>query len=127
MKPEGLLLNRRIVPTQMHANIMTTYLEPLIQRRTPLEYFSVTRSNHLSNATKNRAMKFLFFSRCEGRSRSVQRAGVSDKAINAERITEMAMVMANCWYNLPTIPGIKPTGTNTAARIRAMATTGDRK
>ena len=32
--------------------------------------------------------------------------------------------MANCWYNLPTIPGINPTGTNTAARIRAIATTG---
>jgi hypothetical protein len=51
-------------------------------------------------------------------------AGVNDKATKAEIITDTAMVMANCWYNLPTMPGIKPTGTNTAARIKAMAITG---
>ena len=49
---------------------------------------------------------------------------LSDKAINAESNTEMAMVIANCWYNLPTMPGINPTGTNTAANINAMAITG---
>ena len=36
----------------------------------------------------------------------------------------MAIVIANCWYNLPTIPGKKPAGTNTAAKTRAIATTG---
>ena len=51
-------------------------------------------------------------------------AGVSDKATKAEIITDTAIVIANCWYNLPTIPGIKPTGTNTAANIKAMAITG---
>ena len=45
-------------------------------------------------------------------------AGVNDNAINAEIITEMAMVIANCWYKRPTIPGIKPTGTNTAAKYQ---------
>lgn len=44
--------------------------------------------------------------------------------IKAERITDMAIVMANCWYKRPTMPGIKPTGTKTAAKISAMATTG---
>ena len=44
--------------------------------------------------------------------------------MNAESITEIAMVIANCWYSLPTIPGMNPTGTNTAARMSAMATTG---
>jgi len=52
----------------------------------------------------------------------VHSAGVSESAIKAEIITEMAIVMANCWYSLPTMPGINPTGTNTAARISAMAT-----
>ena len=60
----------------------------------------------------------------EGFNKSVHKAGVRDKAIKADINTEMAMVMANCWYNLPTIPGIKPTGTNTAANINAIAITG---
>ncbi|MNV38969.1 hypothetical protein D3C71_1305330 [compost metagenome] len=51
-------------------------------------------------------------------------AGVNESAINADNITDTAIVMANCWYNLPTIPGIKPTGTNTAAKINAIAITG---
>src|SRR5207247_9310677 len=38
-------------------------------------------------------------------------------------ITEMAIVMANCWYKRPVIPGINAVGTNTAARLRAMAMT----
>ncbi|MNN75291.1 hypothetical protein D3C81_1915840 [compost metagenome] len=52
------------------------------------------------------------------------KAGVKDKAINADSITDTAMVMENCWYNCPTIPGINPTGTNTAERIKAIAITG---
>ncbi len=49
---------------------------------------------------------------------------VNDKAIKADIITDIAMVMANCWYNRPTMPGINPTGTNTAANIKAIAITG---
>ena len=41
---------------------------------------------------------------------------LSESAIKAEIITDMAMVMANCWYSRPTMPGINPTGTNTAAK-----------
>ena len=33
---------------------------------------------------------------CEGRRRSEHSAGVSDKATKAERITEIAIVIANC-------------------------------
>ncbi len=55
---------------------------------------------------------------------SVHNAGVSDKATKAEITTDTAIVMANCWYSLPTMPGTNPTGTNTATRIKAMAMTG---
>src|SRR3546814_683877 len=51
-------------------------------------------------------------------------AGVSVRAMNADKSTETAMVMANCWYSNPTMPGMKPTGMNTAARMSAMAITG---
>ncbi len=70
------------------------------------------------------ADSFFTVSSLEGFSIIEHNAGVSDKATNAEMITDTAMVMANCWYSRPTIPGIKPTGTNTAARINAMAITG---
>jgi len=40
----------------------------------------------------------------DGFKRSEQRAGVKDKAMKAERTTEMAMVMANCWYNVLLFP-----------------------
>ncbi len=65
-----------------------------------------------------------FFDLSVGFNNNVQSAGVNDNAINADIITDIAMVMANCWYKRPTIPGIKPTGTNTAASINAMAITG---
>src|SRR5256885_9132331 len=52
-------------------------------------------------------------------SKSRHSAGERDKATNAEIKTETAMVMANCWYNLPTMPGINPTGIKTEARIKA--------
>ena len=59
-----------------------------------------------------------------GRNNNADRAGLNDNALKAEMITEMAIVMANCWYKRPVIPGINAVGTNTAARIRAMAMTG---
>ena len=59
-----------------------------------------------------------------GLNNSEQRAGVNDKATKDDINTDMAIVIANCWYKRPTMPGIKPTGTNTAASISAIATTG---
>src|SRR5262245_48463643 len=53
-----------------------------------------------------------------------QSAGLNDKALNAEMITEIAMVTANCWYSRPVMPGMKAVGMNTADRINAMAITG---
>src|SRR5471030_3132681 len=47
--PDGLLLNRRKVPTQIQTKITTTYLAPLILCLTPLVYLPVTLSNHLLN------------------------------------------------------------------------------
>src|SRR5271169_5623566 len=101
-----------------------TYRDDLILRRTPSEYRFVRFSNQeLNRWNKNPVHRdgvVLFV----GLRRRLHSDGVSDKAINAERTTEIAIVMANCWYNRPTMPGIKPTGTNTAARINAIATTG---
>ena len=54
------------------------------------------------------------------------RAGLRVSALNAEMITDTAMVTANCWYIRPVIPGMNAVGTKTATRIRAMATTGPR-
>src|ERR1700684_3929285 len=100
------------------------YLAPLMLRLTPSVYFAVTRSNHALNLVNHPVSPLFFFDSSVGFKSRVQRAGVNDNAINAEMITDIAMVMANCWYNRPTIPGINPTGTNTAARMSAMATTG---
>src|ERR1700761_3228506 len=93
-------------------------------RRTPSVYFAVTLSNHSLNLVNHLVRPLFFLLSSVGFNSNVQSAGVSDSAIKADIITEMAMVMANCWYSLPTMPGINPTGTNTAARISAMATTG---
>ena len=38
--------------------------------------------------------------------------------------TDTAIVTANCWYMRPVMPGMNAVGTNTAARMSAMATTG---
>ena len=65
-----------------------------------------------------------FCVRCAGFSRMAVSAGVNVSVRNADNNTEKAMVSANCWYKRPLTPGIKATGTNTAARIRAIAITG---
>src|SRR3984885_8335305 len=93
-------------------------------RLTPSVYFAVTRSNQSLNLVNHPVSPLCFFDSSVGFKSKVQRAGVNDNAINAEIITDMAIVMANCWYKRPTIPGIKPTGTNTAARMSAIAITG---
>src|SRR3984957_1176333 len=59
-----------------------------------------------------------------GFSNSAASAGLSVSALNADKITEIAMVTANCWYNRPVIPGINAVGTNTADSTSAMPTTG---
>ena len=91
---------------------------------TPMVYLAVTRSNQALNLLKYLVRPFALSLVSVGFNSKLHNAGVNDKAINADIITDMAMVMANCWYNLPTIPGIKPTGTNTAANISAIAITG---
>src|SRR5208283_5603244 len=103
---------------------MTTYLDLLMLRLTPSEYLSVSFSNQLLKPANNRPAPRRVASFCDGLRRRLQRAGVKDKAIKAESKTEIAIVMANCWYKRPTMPGMNPTGTNTAARISAIATTG---
>src|SRR6185295_15365447 len=50
--------------------------------------------------------------------------GLNVRALKAERLTEIAMVTANCWYRRPVMPGMKAVGTNTAASTSAMPTTG---
>ena len=81
----------------MHMSRMTTYLDALMLRCTPSEYFSVTLSNQALNREKNRPAQPDELSVFDGFNRSVQRAGVSDRAMNAESITEIAIVIANCW------------------------------
>ncbi len=59
-----------------------------------------------------------------GRSSSAESAGDSERALNAEISTEMAMVSANCRLSRPWMPPRKATGRKTEERIRAIATTG---
>ena len=66
-------------------------------RFTPLVYFSVSLSNHSLNFTKSLFIPFISLVGGVGLSSKVHSAGVSDKAMNAEMITDMAMVIANCW------------------------------
>src|ERR1700756_4333969 len=100
------------------------YLAYCIHFFTPAVYLAVTLSNQSLNLLNHLVRPFAFSPLGVGLSSKVHSAGVNDKAINAEIITDIAMVIANCWYNRPTMPGMKPTGTNTAARINAIATTG---
>src|SRR5215468_10454140 len=59
-----------------------------------------------------------------GRSNSAESAGLSERALNAEKITEIAIVRANCWYKRPVIPGRNAVEMNTAERTSAMPITG---
>src|ERR1700744_3174182 len=103
--------------------MITTNFAYFIQNLPPFAYFTVTLSNQPLNQLNILSIQ-LAFSWCEGLNNNVQSAGVNDNATKADMITDMAMVMANCWYKRPTIPGIKPTGTNTEARMSAIAITG---
>src|ERR1700693_6022368 len=87
-----------------------------------LTYRFVALSNIRLNPAKTRCRKPVDSRR--GFKSKEQSAGLSDRALKAEIITETAIVTANCWYRRPVIPGIKAVGTKTAARIRAIATTG---
>jgi len=44
-------------------------------------------------------------------------AGLNVNALNAENSTDIAIVIANCWYSRPVIPPVNATGINTAAEI----------
>src|ERR1700712_831737 len=109
---------------QTQSSRITIYRAPFILRRTPSVYFTVTLSNQLLNLVNHLVSPLFFLLSSVGFSNMVHSAGVSESAMKADMITEMAIVMANCWYSLPTMPGMNPTGTNTAARMSAMATTG---
>src|ERR1700722_18191070 len=93
-----------------------------ISVRLTLMYPSVARPKTRLNQSKNfasaPALAFL------GRSSTAARAGLKLSALNAEMITEIAMVTANCWYNRPVMPGMKAVGMNTAESTRAMPMTG---
>ena len=84
------------VPTPMHISMMITYFAQPILRFTPLVYLSVTRPNQLLNLKKNLLRPFFSFLSSVGFSNSVHNAGVSDKAMNADSITDIAIVIANC-------------------------------
>src|ERR1700743_3113153 len=108
----------------MQINNITIYFAPAILFLTPLVYLAVTLSNQALNLPNCLSSQFGFRLTSVGFKSNVHSAGVNDNAMNADIITDIAMVIANCWYNRPTIPGINPTGTNTAANISAMAITG---
>ena len=103
----------------MQINKITIYLSTFYAA---LYAFCIAGGNHRSNQALNLAnhlsKKLGFLSGSVGFNSSVQSAGVNESAINADMITDIAIVIANCWYSLPTIPGINPTGTNTAAKIK---------
>ncbi len=76
---------------------MTIYLEPLILRFTAMCIFISHLFKPIIKMIEKFAKPFRFFIYMrDGFKRRVQRAGVNDKAIKAERITEIAMVIANC-------------------------------
>ena len=51
-------------------------------------------------------------------------AGLSVKELNADMTVEMAIVIANCRKNCPTMPEMNAQGTNTADSTRPTAITG---
>jgi hypothetical protein len=91
---------------------------PPHNRRYPFVARSNTRLNQSKNLFSSPRLSVL------GRSSSAASAGLSVSALNAERITEIVMVTANCWQSRPVMPGINAVGTNTADRTKAMAMTG---
>ena len=54
--------------------------------------------NKLVDYINHKLQKLITFN---GRIIKVHNAGVNDNATNAEIKTDTAMVIANCWYNLP--------------------------
>src|SRR3569623_202107 len=102
IKPVGLDLKRKIAPMQTQISRITIYRAPFMLRRTPSVYFAVTLSNHSLNLVNHLVSPLFFWLSSVGFSSIVLNAGVSESAIKAEIITEIAMVIANCWYSLPT-------------------------
>src|SRR5438067_11268498 len=73
--------------------------------------------NHLKKAVRSPPVEVL------GRSNKAARAGLSVSAWNAEGITEVAIVPANCGYRQPVMPGRNAVGMNTGEGTRAISTT----
>ena len=86
------------------------------------KYAFVNASKPLLKAAKNLSNKpFLLDA---GFNSMAASAGLKVSALSAENATETAIVIANCWYNLPVIPPLIATGINTAHKITAIAITG---
>src|SRR6266478_7664000 len=66
--------------------------------------FAQTRLNEAKNALNGPPVEVF------GRSNNAASAGLNVNALKADRITENAMVTANCWYRRPVIPGMKAVG-----------------
>src|SRR3954451_5845838 len=61
---------------------------------------------------------------CLGLRNSRDMAGLNESELKAEKTNEKTIVIANWLYSFPVIPGMKATGTNTAASTRVMVTIG---
>src|ERR1700751_3155268 len=64
----------------------------------------------------------LYFSSSPRRKRAAS-AGESVSALNAEMAMENAIVIANCLYRMPVVPGKNETGTNTEINTSDVAMT----
>ena len=100
------------------------------RRAVSAPYLSLSQSKPLLNFWPailiGRIQRGLVSTECStcGLSSRAARAGDRVSEVISE-ITEAAeMVTANCRKNIPGMPGMKAVGTNTAVRIRAIATTG---
>src|SRR5580658_4619408 len=94
--PDGFALNRKYAPVQIPSRSRMIHHEYRMLLLTPRVYPEMNRSNPTLNKAKARSSQFFFcFGSC-GFNNSVQSAGVRDKATKADRITEMAIVIANC-------------------------------
>ena len=92
-------------------------------RRTSARSRSVARPNDAVEPVEEASQQARGFPSF-GFSSSAASAGLSVSALNADRITEIAMVTANCWYSRPVMPGMNAVGMNTAESTSAMPITG---
>src|ERR1035437_523528 len=96
IKPVGLFLNSTNVATYIRNRPINTYLAAPMLFLTPSEYDAVIFRNHWLNFRKYFAGPFGFLLMLECFKSKRHKAGVSDRATNAEINTDIAMVIANC-------------------------------